>query len=182
MTQNQYAAVWKMSEKSLCLLARFDRETQERLAGYYGILRQNGFTGRQTKGIPYHITLGNKDTGSEEQLLDGLGSVCGDTACFEIHLSHIGLFGMGVLFIAPDMNFELLALRRRFFPDCGYGAYDWTAHATLLMDEPQNILKAFPIAAENFKPFIARIEGVALYEFYPIRFIRDFPLNNAPQA
>lgn len=175
-------AVLAMSDNFLCLLARFDRDTQERLAGYYGILRQNGFTGRQTKNIPYHFTLGNKDVGCERQLLDDLGTVCADTACFDIHLSHIGVFGLDVLFIAPDMNHELLALRQKFFPDGGHGAYDWTAHATLLMDEPENILKAFPIAAANFKPFIARIVSIGLYAFYPIRFIREFPLKNLPQA
>jgi len=167
----------KMKDKHLYLLAQFDQGTQERLSGYYDILRQNGLMGNQTKNIPYHFTLGKKDIDCEKQLIDDLEKICANTACIDIHLSHIGLFGLNVLFIAPDMNFELLTLQRNFFSLCGSGAYNWTAHATLLIDEPESILRALPIVAENFKPFIARIESIGLYEFFPMRFIKEFPLN-----
>ncbi|NLG98700.1 MAG: 2'-5' RNA ligase family protein [Chloroflexi bacterium] len=166
-----------MEDKSLYLLAQFDQETQEILAGYYDILRQNGFIGKQTKNIPYHFTLGKKEIDCEKQLIDDLEKICANTTCIDIHLSHIGLFGLGVLFIAPDMNFELLTLQQKFFPHCGSGAYNWTAHATLLIDEPENILKALPVIAENFKPFISRIERIGLYEFFPTRFIKECSLT-----
>jgi 2'-5' RNA ligase len=166
-----------MKDKYLYLLASFDKETQDKLGSYYDILFQNGFIGNQTKNIPYHFTLGMKDTDCEKQLSEDLDKTCADTACIDIHLSHIGLFGLNVLFIAPDMNFELLTLLQRFFPNCGSGAYNWTAHATLLIDEPGNIMKALPIAAENFKPFTARIESIGLYEFFPTRFIKECSLN-----
>jgi len=166
-----------MEDKYLYLLAQFDKKTQEILAGYYDILRQKGFIGNQTENIPYHITLGKKDIDCEKQLIEDLDKICASTACIDIHLSHIGLFGLNVLFIAPDMNFELLTLQQKFFPNCGSGAYNWTAHATLLIDEPEKILKAIPIVAENFKPFIARIESIGLYEFFPTRFIKEWPLR-----
>jgi len=165
-----------MNDKSLYLLAQFDKETQEKLTGYYAILQQNGFIGNQTKNIPYHFTLGKKDVDCEKQLTDYLDEVCANTACFDIHLSHIALFGLNVLFIAPDMNFELLTLRQKFFPDCGDGAYNWTAHATLLIDEPEGILKALPIVANSFKPFKGRIGSLGLYEFFPMRFIKECTL------
>ncbi len=123
-----------MKDKFLCLLAQFDIETQKILIGYYDILRQYGFVGNQTKNIPYHLSLGNKDINCEKQLIDDLDKICANTACIDIHLSHIGLFGLGVLFIAPDMNFELLTFQQIFFPHCGNSAYNWTAHATLLID------------------------------------------------
>lgn len=47
-----------MQDKKLYLIANFDSETQNILAGYYNILMQNGFIGNQTKNIPYHFTLG----------------------------------------------------------------------------------------------------------------------------
>jgi hypothetical protein len=96
----------------------------------------------------------------------------------DVILSHIGLFGLEVLFIVPDMNFELLTFKQKFFPHCGNGAYNWTAHATLLIDEPEKISKALPILAKNFKPFIARIESIGLYEFFPMRFIKECSLIN----
>lgn len=168
-----------MNDKHLYLLAQFDQDTQRILSGYYDILLQNGFIGSQTKGIPYHFTLGKKDIECEMQLIDDLEKVCSNTACIDIHLSHIGLFGLNVLFIAPDMNFELLSLQQKFFPQCGKGAYNWTAHATLLIDEPEKIKKALPILAENFRPFIARIESIGLYEFFPTRFIQEYSLTKA---
>ena len=167
-----------MKNKFLCLLAQFDKETQKTLAGYYDTLKQNGFIGNQTKNVPYHFTLGKKDIDCEEQLIRELGDICETQACIDIHLSHIGLFGLGVLFIAPDMNFELLTLQQKFYPCCGNGAYNWTAHATLLIDKPEVILEALPVAAKNFKPFIARIESVGLYEFFPMRFIKECTLNS----
>ena len=166
-----------MTDKSLYLIAQFDKITQEILAGYYDALQLNGFIGNQTKNIPYHFTLGRKDIDCEKQLAYDLNRICENTDCIDIHLSHIGLFGLNVLFISPDMNFELLTLQQKFFPNCGNGAYKWTAHATLLIDEPEVILEAIPIVTKNFKPFKARIESIGLYEFFPIRFIKDFMLG-----
>ena len=167
-----------MKDRFLCLLAQFDKETQEILTGYYDILQQNGFVGNQSINIPYHFSLGKKDIDCEKQLINLLDKICANTTCIDIHLSHIGLFGLEVLFIAPDMNFELLTFKQKFFPHCGNGAYNWTAHATLLIDEPEKISKALPILAKNFKPFIARIESIGLYEFFPMRFIKECSLIN----
>ena len=165
-----------MQDKALYLLAKFDEETQSILAGYYAVLRQNGFTGNQTKNIPYHFTLGSRSIDCEEQTVNDLEKICSATHCFEINIAHIGLFGLNVLFISPNMNFELLKLQQSFFPDSGNGYHFWTAHATLLIDEPEVIQKALPVVAKEFKPMKARIESVALYEFFPTRFIRECSL------
>ena len=53
--------------KEVSLLAKFDDKTQDILAGYYDILLQHGFIGTQTKGIPYHFTLGFPCVDNEEQ-------------------------------------------------------------------------------------------------------------------
>jgi len=166
-----------MHDKALYLLAQFDNETQNILAGYYDILRQNGFEGNQTKNIPYHFTLGRHGSDCEKQLISKLMEVCSETACIDINLGHIGLFGLKVLFIGPNMNFELLKLHHSFFPNEGNGCHAWSAHATLLMDEPETILKALPIIADNFKPIKARIESVGLYEFFPARLVQECRLR-----
>lgn len=167
-----------MSDKNLYLLAKFDDETQNKLTGYYDILTKHGFIGNQTKNIPYHFTLGSCGVDCETELLIKLNEICLKTKCFDINFAYIGLFGLNVLFIAPNMNFELQELQNNFFSDCGHGYHSWSAHATLLIDEPQTILKALPIIANNFKPFKARIESLALYEFFPARFINEFKLIN----
>jgi len=68
--------------------------------------------------------------------------------------------------------------KQHFFPNCGNGYHPWTAHATLLLGEPETILKALPIVVENFKPFEAQIESVALYEFFPARLIMECRFKN----
>ena len=110
-----------MQEKALYLMARFDEQTQSILAGYYHRLCKNGFTGCQTKEIPYHFTLGRRSIDCELQAINDLEKICADIHSFDINLAHIGLFGLKVLFISPNMNFELLKLRQGFFPDCGTG-------------------------------------------------------------
>ena len=167
-----------MQEKELGLAALFDKKTQNIFAGYYNILRQNGFIGNQPKDVPYHLTLKN-GIGSDKQLISNIERICSETDCFDINLAYIGLFGLKVLFIAPNMNFELLKLQQNLFPDCGNGYHTWAAHATLLMDEPEIILKALPIVAENFVPFKAKIESVVLYEYFPVRLIKEYRLNSA---
>lgn len=75
-----------MKDKFLCLLAQFDKETQEKLNGYYDILQQNGFVGNQTKKLPYHFTLGKEDIDFEKQLINLLDKICANTlfgACTE---------------------------------------------------------------------------------------------------
>jgi len=166
-----------MQDKTLYLLATFDEGTQGTLTGYYDVLHQNGFIGSQTKNIPYHFTLGSRSVDCEEQTISDLEKICSETSSFEINLAHIGSFGLNALFISPNMNFELLKLQQSFFPDSGNGYHLWTAHATLLIDKPEIIHKALPIIAENFKPLKARIVSIALYEFFPARFISEYKLD-----
>ncbi len=96
-----------MDNKALYLLAHFDEETQNILSGYYKILQQHGFSGKQTKNIPYHFTLGSREVAQKDELLQKMRDICLKTNAIDIGLSHIGLFGLNVLFIAPNMNFEL---------------------------------------------------------------------------
>jgi len=168
-----------MEDKALYILAKFDGATQDIFTGYYNMLSQNGLIGSQTKGIPYHFTLGSRSVDCELQTIIDFEKICSNTSSFKISLAYLGLFGLNVLFISPNMNFELLGLQSSFFPDSGYGCHSWAPHATLLIDEPEIIQKAVPIVAENFTPFKGEIESVALYEFFPMRLICDFSLNRA---
>jgi len=88
-------------------------------------------------------------------------------------MAYVGLLGLKELFLAPNMNFELMKLQIYLFPGSGHGYHPWAAHGTILIDEPDSILKAVPLVAQRFSPFLARIESVAVYEFYPTRLIRE---------
>lgn len=166
-----------MDHKALYVLAQFDEKTSNTLNGYYKILQDQGFVGQQTKNIPYHITLGSYDTSYENRLCEDLDLICAKTDPIEIRLNHIGLFGLSVMFIEPNMNFELLNLQKSFFEDCTKGAHNWCAHATILIDEPDAIRKALPILVQHFEPMQARIESIGLYEFFPARCIKECSLR-----
>ncbi len=127
-------------------------------------LLRSGIVGRQTPDIPYHITLGAFLVARRQEVYNILEQVSRDLSAFTVDFNHIGLFGLKVLFLAPDVNRELLELQR-YFDD----GHPWTAHATLLVDEPDMVLKALPIVADHFKSLQARIESIGLYEVLPTR-------------
>lgn len=166
-----------MDEKRLYVLAIFDAETQRRLSSLYGALRERGFAGTQTEQIPYHFTMHACDLTQRARLCALLDAVARDTACVDFRFDHLGVFGTRVIIAEPNMNYEILDLEKRFCPECTSGDHFWTAHATLLMDEPENIMRALPLAVELFEPFRARIEKLSLYEFFPSLLIKTVDLK-----
>ena len=67
-----------MEDKKIYLVAILDEETQARLAGYYELLRENGLIGKQTKGVPYHITLGDLPPECEAGITAEAERVCAE--------------------------------------------------------------------------------------------------------
>ncbi len=166
-----------MADKQLYLLATFDEETSRKMADLDNLLKQAGFSGTQTQGIPHHFTMASFDPAREDEINHMLRQVCGATPCFSLPFHHIGLFGLKVLFLAPDVNEELLSLHQKLSLGQPDGKNGWSAHVTLLIDAPEEILKALPIVAEHFNGFMARVKSVSLYEFFPARFIAEYPLQ-----
>ncbi|MGI6200729.1 MAG: 2'-5' RNA ligase family protein [Christensenellales bacterium] len=156
----------------LYLLAEFDAGAQAVLAGYGRALSAQGLTGRQTPGIPHHLTLGSFPMEREADLAERLARVCGQRRALSLCMGHIGLFGREVLFVAPNANEELLALRAALCGQPCRGAHPWAPHATVLIDQPEAILRALPALTEAFEPFTARVVSVSLYAFFPARLIR----------
>ena len=168
-----------VQDRRVYLLAQFDAATELRLTGIYGELARAGCIGQQTPGVPYHFTMGSFPVERASGVLERAREVCRSTDAFGINLSHIGLFGLKVLFIGPSMNGELLGLHNALVPEePATGHHDWVAHATLLMDEPDIIHMAIPVVARHFEPFSARVESVGIYEFFPARFIENCPLTS----
>lgn len=167
----------RVGRKKLYLLAEFDGETEQKLAAYYNLLFEHGLRGSQTKGIPYHFTLGSTEGKEEGNALARLLALCPHMGKIDICFAHLGLFGQKVLFVAPNMNTQLLSLQACFFPECGSGAHPWSAHATLLIDNPAEILKAISLVSGQFHPFNGRITHLSLYEFFPARLIARIELG-----
>lgn len=166
-----------MAEKFLYVMAGFDAETEERLAELRDFLCENGFSGTQTKGMPFHLPLAEisaDDVRDKTWLMEIMEEVAGISFDFTVTFRHIGIFSGGkVLFAAPDPERELLYLNERF----DFSDDSWTPHATLLIDEPSVILEALPLVLEKFKPFTGRIDKLYLYEFSPLRHITTIELG-----
>lgn len=148
-------------DKFLCVLGIFDGETQRTLGEYQRAVLAAGFTGRQTMGIPFHVTLGTYSPDRQEELEEKLRGL--EMGSIEVFFNHVGLFeGQEVLFLAPDANRELLTLKEAFNDEA-----DWTAHTTILIDDKKNVWEAAKLLGERFRRFRGRLDRVALYEFFP---------------
>lgn len=163
-----------MSEKFLFVLAGYDDSTEEVLANYQKNMINAGFCGTQTPHLPHHLTLGKFDLGEETKLITKLNTISYSMSAFELTFNHIGIFsGSKVLFIAPDVNLELIKLKT-FFSSID----NWTAHSTILIDEPTVIMQALPVLIDVFQPFRGKISYLYLYEFWPTRLIHRVTLSN----
>ena len=162
-----------MAEKLLGLILELDRETEARMKSIELALRELGIRGEQTADVPHHITLGMYPLSRERELTERIERAREKLKGFPITFQHIGLFGLRVLFFAPDASRELLDLHALLAlePDPR-----WCPHATLLMDRPENILKALPVMAERFERLDARAARLYLSEFPPERTILSIDL------
>ena len=161
-----------MSEKALYVLAGYDDKTEAYLSSIQNKLYERGFTGTHTKNIPQHITLGSFPIDMEDELVSLIQCESTQLTSFEVTFNHIGIFGGGkVLFIAPDCNKALLDLKEIFG-----SSYGWTPHSTMMIDEPDVILKSLPIVVNHFASFAGKITALYLYEFFPARHILTVPL------
>lgn len=148
-------------DKFLCVLGIFDQQTQRVLGEHQRAILSQGFTGRQTMDIPFHVTLGTFGLEHREELEERLQGL--SMGPVEVFFNHMGLFeGQQVLFLSPDVDRELLALKEAFSNERG-----WTAHTTMLIDSRENVLAASEILGKRFRRFSGRIERAALYEFFP---------------
>ena len=162
-----------MQNKFLCIMAGYDEDTENYLAGIQKKLYAVGLTGEHTKNIPQHITLQTYPTEQEAELVRMLETIAGEIQSFDVCFSHIGIFTGGkVLFIAPDKDTDLIALKERFCP-----SFDWTPHTTILIDEPENIQQALPLVMKAFSSFNGKVTSLHLYEFWPTRHILTVDLQ-----
>ena len=166
-----------MAEQFLTLMADLDEEAQARLSEWYHSLQAAGFTGVQTPGLPYHISLSTFPLDREKEAAEIARNAAAFFAPVPVHISHIGMFAGGkVLFASPEKDAELTALRKACRSDTPQ-QYPWTPHTTILIDEPETVYAAVPIVMKSFAPFTARITRLHLCAFWPTREIEFFELK-----
>lgn len=162
-----------MDGVQLGLIAELDERAEAEFQRLDDALQAQGLTGRQTRNVPYHITLGLYPEAMEDKLIELVDQNCGKLRSFPVTFQHIGLFGLDVLFLGPDPSHELLDLHKQFElvpDDC------WSPHSTLYIDDRDKVLQAIPIIAERFSRIEATVERVGLYRFPPSHLLRMCPL------
>ncbi len=166
-----------MQEKLLYVMAQLDKDTCDKMRSIDRLLCRLGIEVKKPPKVPYHITLGSFPVDQEAEIRSLVEKTCKGLKQFPLSYNHIGLFGLNVLFFGPDVNEQLLKLQRPF-EDKRINLHDWTAHTTLMMDEPDVIMKALPVVAEQFTSFHATVDSVSLYEFWPSRRITECRLED----
>ena len=166
-----------MSEQFLTLMADLDDDSQALMSGWYEELKEAGFTGTQTPGLPFHISLAMFPLEKEQEAVELTKRVAAEFSPIDVHISHIGIFAPGkVLFGAPERNAVLDSLHdvceMNPSPD-----RPWTPHATVLIDEPSVICEAIPVLLKSFSPFVGKITRLHLCAFWPTREIVSVDLT-----
>lgn len=166
-----------MAEQFLTLMADLDEDTQNRMSEWYSALKKAGFTGIQTPGLPFHISLAAFPLEQEQKAIELTEKVAGVFPPVQVHISHIGIYAPGkVLFGGPERNAELDLLHDacEMNPD---PRHPWTPHVTMLIDEPAIVCKALPLFLNSFHPFVGRITRLHLCAFWPTREIVTIELT-----
>ncbi len=165
-----------MAEQFLTLMADLDDDSQAIMSEWYNTLKEAGFTGTQTPGLPYHISLATFPLEKEQEAVALMQKVAAEFGPVQVHISHIGMFAGGkVLFGAPDMSPELTALHEACAKET-MQQYPWTPHATILIDEPETVCAALRVLVKSFYPFAGKITRLHLCAFWPTREIATVEL------
>lgn len=166
-----------MAESFLTLMADYCEEDQQRISVWYDALQTAGFTGTQTPGLNHHISLATFPLEQEAEAIALTKRVAAEYSCVNADIRHVGVFPGGkVLFAAPDMSPELVALQQA----CSNGlvnGYPWTPHTTMLIDTPERIGEALPVLMAAFTPIRAKITHLHLCAFWPTREILTIKLT-----
>ena len=98
-----------MAEQFLTLMADLDEESQALMSEWSEHLKKAGFVGKQTPGLPFHISLATFSLDKEQEVICEMQRLAKEFSVIPVHISHIGMFAGGkVLFGAPDMNPPML--------------------------------------------------------------------------
>ena len=166
-----------MTDSKLYLMAELDADSQRAMREYFAAVQAATGAGGAPPEIPYHVTLGTFEMGSEEYAVALMKRVLPGRKQLTLRLDHIGIFGGSVVFIAPNATVELFETVRGFFPDACTGSHMFAPHVTLYSGDAETAFRAVQALAGAFVPGDARLVAVSLYQFPPSRFIHRMELD-----
>ncbi len=124
-------------------------------------------------GYRPHLTLGAFEGADAETLAARLEPLVAAAPVLELQVAVLGSFpATGVLHLVPTPNSALLRLHAEVHRELGeiaapgdayYLPGVWTPHCTLAIElTPEELARAFAIAAQDWQPFRARVSEAAL--------------------
>lgn len=119
-------------EKFLTIYAVFDEETQRKLNKIQQEIEAKYPAGSQTRGIPFHISLGSFPVEEKAALIGRIGKWIEELKPFSIELEGLGHFDNQLLYVKPNLNAELEALHQIFEGNYSDG-YPWVPHVTFIL-------------------------------------------------
>ena len=84
-----------MAEQFLTLMADLDENTQNTMSEWYNTLKNAGFIGIQTQGLPFHISLATFPLEQEQKAIELTKKTAGEFSPIQVHISHIGILLQG---------------------------------------------------------------------------------------
>ena len=138
-----------------------------------------------------HVSLADSEDLDAERFRPVLEAFARETRPLECSLASVGVFPTdeGVVFLAPVVTRQLLALHRAFHARCSafgaeasayYRPGNWVPHCTLAMGvAPAAVPEAVRVCLDAGVPIRGRFERVALVEFRPVRVVYAFDLAGA---
>ena len=155
-------------EKFITVMAIFDENTQKLLQSIQDELNEQYGFGTQTKGIPFHITLGSYAVEETQAITSRIINVASKTKGFDVRFIGLNHFGNVVRYIEPEISEELIALHRHFDSDYANGFDGWMPHATVYRhSEAKEIELSKQIVDKVGKLVNTKIVGIELGEFFP---------------
>lgn len=165
-----------MEERFLTVYAVLDEETQKELTQLQSDILKNYPQGKQTMGIPFHISLGSFPLSARDDIIRRIGKSVEENPSFSIELQNLGHFNHQVIFVEPKINEALVKLQKQFegnFAD----KFPWHPHVTLYIGEERagkEILKKY-----FFEKKTASVVGLELGEFFPTKIIMNCSLRKS---
>jgi 2'-5' RNA ligase len=140
------------------------------------------------EGLPPHVTFAIYEGLSDARVLSWAEAFSKKEVQLAISFNHIGTFADQTVFLAPRVSDELLAFHKRYHSrleeyhgKAGWNftpsSEEWVPHATVMHNSPEENKAAIPFIMEQFAPFKAKIESLAVYKFYPSDRMAVFPLK-----
>ena len=157
-------------EKFITVMAIFDENTQKHLQSIQDVLNEQYGMDTQTKGIPFHITLGSYATEETDAIVSRIINVANKTRGFDVKFIGLNHFGNVVRYMEPELSEELINLHRHFDSDYANGFDGWMPHATVYRHSDAMEIELSKQTVDKLGKLInTKIVGIELGEFFPPR-------------